>query len=32
LPQSPKNKLENILADADLDYLGRHDFLKISKK
>jgi uncharacterized protein len=26
LPQSPKNKLEEILCDADLDYLGRDDF------
>ena len=30
IPQSPKNKLEQILADADLDYLGRDDFYKIS--
>jgi predicted metal-dependent HD superfamily phosphohydrolase len=26
LPQTPKNLLENILCDADLDYLGRDDF------
>lgn len=26
VPQSPKNKLDEILADADLDYLGRADF------
>jgi len=26
IPQSPKNHLEEILADADLDYLGRDDF------
>ncbi|MBN2007493.1 MAG: HD domain-containing protein [Anaerolineae bacterium] len=26
LPQSPKNLLEQILADADLDVLGRDDF------
>lgn len=26
LPQSPQNQLEQILADADLDYLGRDDF------
>jgi predicted metal-dependent HD superfamily phosphohydrolase len=26
LPQSPKTKLEAILADADLDVLGREDF------
>ena len=27
LPQSPQNLLEEILADADLDILGRRDFL-----
>lgn len=27
LPQSPRNLLEEILADADLDVLGRDDFL-----
>ncbi len=32
IPQSPKNDLEKILADADLDYLGRPDFLKVSKR
>lgn len=32
IPQSPKNELEKILCDADLDYLGRSDFYKISKK
>jgi len=26
IPQSPKNNLEKILCDADLDYLGRSDF------
>jgi predicted metal-dependent HD superfamily phosphohydrolase len=26
LPQSPTNLLESIMADADLDYLGREDF------
>jgi len=30
LPQLPKNHLEEILADADLDYLGRDDFFRIS--
>ena len=30
VPQSPKNKLEKIICDADLDYLGREDFDKIS--
>ena len=32
IPQSPKNHLEEILADADLDYLGRDDFFKIGDK
>ena len=27
LPQSPRNLLEEIMADADLDVLGRRDFL-----
>jgi uncharacterized protein len=31
IPQSPKNLLEQIIADADLDYLGRDDFYQISK-
>jgi hypothetical protein len=30
LPQLPKNHLEEIIADADLDYLGRDDFFPIS--
>jgi uncharacterized protein len=30
IPQSPKNLFEMILADADLDYLGRDDFDRIS--
>jgi uncharacterized protein len=30
IPQSPKNVLDEILADADLDYLGRDDFETIS--
>lgn len=29
IPQNPKNLLEEILCDADLDYLGREDFFKI---
>ncbi|MEM9887768.1 MAG: HD domain-containing protein [Bacteroidota bacterium] len=29
IPQSPKNHLEHILCDADLDYLGRKDFYGI---
>ncbi len=30
IPQSPKTKLEEILCDADLDYLGRDDFQPIA--
>jgi predicted metal-dependent HD superfamily phosphohydrolase len=29
LPQSPKNHLEKVICDADLDYLGRDDFFTI---
>jgi uncharacterized protein len=29
IPQSPKTKLEEIICDADLDYLGRDDFWEI---
>jgi predicted metal-dependent HD superfamily phosphohydrolase len=29
IPQTPHNKLEKIICDADLDYLGREDFFKI---
>lgn len=29
IPQSPRNLLEEIICDADLDYLGREDFFKI---
>ncbi len=32
LPQSPRDHLGEILADADLDYLGRDDFFSISDK
>jgi uncharacterized protein len=32
IPQSPKNHLEEIICDADLDYLGRDDFFRISHK
>jgi len=31
IPQSPQNLLEEILADADLDYLGRDDFFTIGE-
>ena len=31
VPQSPKNHLESILCDADLDYLGRPDFHTIAR-
>lgn len=30
-PQHPQNRLEEILCDADLDYLGRDDFFSIGK-
>lgn len=30
IPQKPHNKLEQIICDADLDYLGRNDFYPIS--
>lgn len=30
IPQSPQNKLEEIICDADLDYLGRTDFYEIA--
>jgi uncharacterized protein len=30
IPQNPKSKFEEIIADADLDYLGRNDFDQIS--
>lgn len=30
IPQTPHTPLEEIMADADLDYLGRDDFFKIS--
>jgi uncharacterized protein len=29
VPQTPQNQLEEIICDADLDYLGRSDFFKI---
>jgi len=32
LPQSPQNRLEEIICDADLDYLGRDDFFAISDR
>lgn len=31
VPQSPQNRLEEILCDADLDYLGREDFFIIGR-
>jgi hypothetical protein len=31
IPQSPQNLLEEILCDADLDYLGRNDFFPIGE-
>lgn len=32
IPQSPNNLLEEIIADADLDYLGRDSFFEIGNK
>lgn len=32
VPQEPTNKLEEVLADADLDYLGRDDYFSVSQK
>ena len=32
IPQSPKNQLERIICDSDLDYLGRNDFYEISNR
>jgi uncharacterized protein len=31
IPQSPKTKLERIIADADLEYLGTDDFKRIGR-
>ncbi|MCD4745126.1 MAG: HD domain-containing protein [Bacteroidales bacterium] len=32
LPQKPETLLENIIADADLDYIGRDDFFMIAQR
>jgi ligand-binding sensor domain-containing protein/class 3 adenylate cyclase/predicted metal-dependent HD superfamily phosphohydrolase len=32
IPHKPKNKLEEIMCDADLDYLGREDFHEIADR
>jgi ligand-binding sensor domain-containing protein/class 3 adenylate cyclase/predicted metal-dependent HD superfamily phosphohydrolase len=32
IPHKPKNKLEEIMCDADLDYLGRDDFHEIADR
>ena len=32
VPQNPKNHMEEIICDVDLDYLGRLDFYEISEK
>ncbi len=32
IPHQPKNKLEQIICDADLDYLGRDDFHEIADR
>lgn len=31
VPQQPQTKLEEIICDADLDYLGRDDFFQIER-
>jgi predicted metal-dependent HD superfamily phosphohydrolase len=31
IPQNPKNHLEEIMCDSDLDYLGRDDFYPIAE-
>jgi len=32
IPQTPRNKLEEIICDADLDYLGREDFFELGER
>ena len=32
IPQTPKNQLEEIMADADLDYIGRDDIFLIGQR
>lgn len=32
IPRNPRNKLENIICDADLDYLGRDDYFDLSNQ
>lgn len=32
IPQNPKNELEKIIADADLDYLGTDNFYEIGER
>jgi hypothetical protein len=32
IPQNPKSHLEEIICDADLNYLGRDDFFSIEEK
>ena len=31
LPHNPKNLLEEVICDADLDYLGRNDYMSVSR-
>lgn len=31
IPQNPKTHLEEIICDADLNYLGRNDFIKVGE-
>jgi adenylate cyclase len=32
IPQSPKSRMEEVICDADLDYLGRDDYFTISRR
>lgn len=32
IPQTPLTKMEEVICDADLDYLGRKDFITVSNK
>jgi class 3 adenylate cyclase/predicted metal-dependent HD superfamily phosphohydrolase len=32
IPQSPKNLMEEVICDADLDYLGRDDYFIVSRR
>ena len=32
IPQSPQNLMEEVICDADLDYLGREDYFQVSRR